>query len=507
MSHELRPTSLDALTFPGATDASILRGIHNTEYSAILRSYIMLGGSVVYDPDVALESDPDAYRKMVAEISIASKLQKRARRATSSGWQIHSTDVRFQGVCDLLEHILESASGFRTSLYTLLYKTILSGFGCARIHGDFSWRTFPGTFGPGVWWVPSKLNDVDKQRWRLHKEDPVNTAVGMPLWFWAIQDTLNYDWHRIDLPDAPSGLRRRDYIWAKSAEDEMDLGYGHGLARSLLHKWFMSTHAWMYAIDGAETWAKGKTVVKTPKTIGGTTIPGDSGLSDSIRRQAVERQKLADTFSQSLSRHVVVIDSDQEVEVLSRPNSGHESVKWIIENIEDDYSEMILGINPKLQMSRNIDIDPDIIESDQQLLETAINEDLIPNIVDYNAPRFQELGWDCEEIKANCRFVMARRNGMTPEQIGKNIQIVLAAGAPVHRADIYGLTGLRPVSPGSPDAIFQPQAGQPVSMRPAGEGRSDWTPGADGGPQEKTSAPSPGGAPIPQVNKGGFQQG
>lgn len=506
------PPALDALVFPEAPRSHIVPGIHNTHYASSLRNFLQLGVNVVYDPDLALDQDPESYRKIVAEATIAAKLQKRVRRAVAAGWQIHSKDGRYQGVCDLIETMLGGIQGFRRSLYMLLFQTLLSGFGTARIVGTVVEEQLPGTPMPATWWLPTALYDVSKQRWREHREDPLWVERGWPKSFWALQDVENFEWYRIDMPDSPPGLRRRDYIWAKYAEDEMDLGYAHGLARGLWHKWFMLTHAWMYANDGAESWAKGKIVAKTPKTLGGATLPGEGGISQQQRAQAEIRDKLARQIAQQMSRHVIVLDTEQEYEVFGRPESGHESVKWIVEKIEAELAELILGIDTS-QSTRTYDIDPDIVDGDKQLLEDAINEDLIPTLIDTNAPGFAALGWSPEELKRNCKFTLRRNAGSDPETTGKSIQIALAAGAPVHRADVYGGMGLTPVDANSPDALFAPQAGQPiaggqVSVRQPGQGTADWQAQPNGEPvQQVGGSPSPGGASVPQLNGGGLQLG
>lgn len=498
------PSPLDALMFPGATPDSLVNGVHSTEYAATLRASFLAGMNVVYDPDVVLEADPEAYRKFVAELTIAAKLNKRVRKATASGWQVHSKDTSYRGVCDLIEHMLDSIRGFRRSLYTLLYQSSLTGFGCVRISGSFVNEALPGTLGPRNWWLPSVLTDVSKQRWRLHREDPILVDQGMPLFFWAVQDVETYDWHRVDLPGAAPGLRRCDYVWVKPAEEEIDLGYGHGLGRGILHKWNMLTHAWLYAFDGAESWSKGKILVKIPNTQGGGALPG-SGMGDEYRRQAAIRDDVANQVAKQMSRHVIVLNTDQEYEVFGRPESGHESVKWMIEKIDAELSEMILGVDTKVA-NRVFEVDPEIVEADQQILEMGINEDLLPALLDYNAANFQELGWNVEDLKRNCAFVMRKKSGQTPEQMGKSIQIALAAGAPVHVDDIYGGLGLTPVDRNSPHAVFAPQAGQPisgdqVSLREPGSGMDDFPVGPDGAPLENVSTPSPGGASIPQPGK------
>lgn len=500
---------LSSLHFPDAPEEALAPDLYNTYYAGLLRSSVQYGNRIVIDPDAVLEMDPEAYQKMVAEITIAAKLRKRSLKTSSAGWQIHSESRHMDGVCQLLEGLVKkNLTGLKTSIYTLINKANLLGFGTARVFGDFRSFKARGDMFERRWWVPTNLVDVDKQRWRINQEDPLLIEKGWPQYFWAVQDILNYNWYRIDRPENPAGLRRCDYVWLKPSEEETDMGYGHGLGRGLLHKWFMLTHNWMYANDGAESWAKGKIVIRHPNTLGGASIPGSTGLSSQHRAAQQLRDDLAEAAAKQLSRHVLVIDKEQEYEVFGRPESGHESVKWIVEKVEEELEEFILGV--KASANLPYDVDPDLVNHDKDLVEGALNSDFIPNLIRWNEPNLRELGWDTEDLIGECEFILSRDSGLDPETRGKSIQIVMAAGAPVHRADLYKGLGLTPVDESSPDAVWAPQAGQPMS----GMGVVPRQPGeeVDGGPHDPVTgvstssggvgAPSPGGAPIPQPGRG-----
>jgi hypothetical protein len=491
---------VEALSFPGAPSTALSPDMHNTFYANLLRRYLQYGNSIVFDPDYSLDAEPEIYSKIVNELSIASKLRKRSQRVVSAQWRIHTKDQEKLGLCDLLTDVFSRIQGFRRSLKALNYNSTLSGFSTLRIFGSFVTCKLDGDHKHRRWWIPTNLVDVSKQRWRINKEDPLNIERGFAPYFWSVQDVITYQWYRIDAPGAVPGLRRMDYVWAKASEDEYDLGYGHGLSRGIFHRWFMNSHAWIYAMDGAESWSKGKVVINNPNSLGGATIPGDSGLKAQKQAQQI-RDDIAAAAAEQLSRHVLVLDSGQEFGVFARPESGHESVKWIIDQTGKDLDEYILGKRPNDNVTW--DVDPEIVNGDKNILEEAINGDLMRAIISFNEPNFRALGWTSDQVK-KCKFVMQRDGGYDPETIGKSIQIALAAGVPVHRDDVYKGLGLTPVNAGSPDAVWAPQPGQPVSvdLRKPGEGPGDAPRDMVGGTKEggaspNLGCPSPGGPYTP----------
>lgn len=491
-----------ALEFPDAPQELLTNDQFNSIYAGILQPYLHQGNGVILDPDFAIEADPEAYRKMVAELAIASKLRKRTLKVISAPWRVYSKDKALIGLCGLLEHIFHKIKRFRVALHSLTFNSNLKGMATSRIFGEFQDVKLKGDWQPRRWWLPTNMIDVGKQRWRIHKEDPERVRQGADPYFWAVQDIVNYNWYRIDDPNGPPGLRRQDYVWAKSSEDEDDLGYAHGLGRGIYHRWFMASHSWIYAMDGAESWSKGKIVISTPNSLGGGTIPGSLSMAGQRKQQAI-RDATAQAAAKQLSKDVLVLDSGQEFQLFGRPESGHESVKWIIEKTDEDYDEYILGI--KKGENKPWSVDPDIVGSDKNNLEDCINDDLFESIITNNEYNFYELGYTLDDVR-ECRWEMKRDSGLDPEQRGKSIQIVLAAGAPVHQDDLYGGLGLTPVDHDSPDAVWAPQAGQGaaqdmgVQVREPGQGVDDWQANPDGSPVEPVSAPTPGGAPLPQAN-------
>ena len=60
-----------ALEFPDAPSHLLTNDQFNSIYAGVLHPFLHQGNTTVIDPDIALEADPEAYRKMVADLTIA----------------------------------------------------------------------------------------------------------------------------------------------------------------------------------------------------------------------------------------------------------------------------------------------------------------------------------------------------------------------------------------------------------------------------------------------------
>ena len=486
---------MQSLTFPEAFDRSDLlsEDQRSNYYSEILRRNLLQGNMAVLDPDTALEMDPQAYQKIKQELGIAAKLSKRAAKTASAPWSFYAADRSLLPLCEIMTELLKGVKRLRTSLKAMTKAATLEGWATARIFGEFRYTTMPGDFTPRYWWLPTDIVNVSKQRWRVNRttKGSYDLPEGADV-HWTIQDVMNQQWYKLDEPGSPPGLRRADYVWIRSDEDEDDLGYSHGLSEALAHKWYMLTHAWIYGMDAAESWSKGKIIIQTPNSFGGATIPGSSGISEQ-RKQEVIRDRLATKAAEQLSRHVLVLDSDQEYTVVGRPDSGADSVSWLVKEIKTELDELILGVRPG--EIHPWDVDPELVNEDKSILEEGVNADLVAAMIMWNLPNFSALGWCYEEV-SQCQWQMKRESGFSPEQIGKNIQIAMAAGVPVHRKDIYRGLGLTPIDPGDEDAVFAPQPGSPVN----GDSMGVRLTGPNDVQTPTTSTPAPS---FPQNNPGG----
>lgn len=430
----------------------------SSEYSSTLRNALLQGGLSVLDPDIVLDSDPEGYRKMLAETQILSKLEKRVRRSACADWLFTTTDVRHRPVLPIFMAAFQCIQGFTRARKSLLANTILKGWATARIEGEFVERMMPGDSQVRRWWVPTVLTDVAKQRWRV-TDNRWGEEGCEPNYEWAIQDVVTHRWYRMDVPGAPPGLRRIDYAWGRYWDTEEDIGYSHGIGRALFHKWYMGSHNWVYALDGAESWSKGKIVIKTPRTFGGQSLPGD--VKGQRSGEAI-RQKLAVEARKQMARDILVIDSEQDFKVHGQPTSGFEATKWIADSIDDQYREAILGVLAKDKEH----VDPDVVNDDKETLDDAV-ADVVYAFIEWNWFNWLEMGLNPEELRSSVRYFTKRVSSTDPEALGKAMLIAQAMGVPVTKDDVYdGLALTKPQE--EDDVALAPPPGSPMSHSVAG---------------------------------------
>lgn len=446
---------VEAFRIPDHED-SVAVDQRSSEYSSTLRNALLQGGLSVLDPDVVLDADPEGYRKMTAETQIMAKIEKRVRSSACSDWLFTTTDARHRPLLPMFVAAFRHIQGFSRARKAMLANAILKGWGTARIEGEFVNCLMPGDTEVRRWWVPTVLTDVAKQRWRVTSARiGVNDGVE-PNYEWAIQDVISHRWYKMDVPGAPPGLRRIDYAWCRYWETEEDIGYSHGLGRSLFHKWYMGTHNWVYALDGAESWSKGKIVIKTPNTLGGQGLPGDV---QNQRSGSAIRQKLANEARKQTSRDVIVIDALQDYKVHGQPTSGYEATKWIAESIDEQYRELILGV-----LDKKDKIDPEVINDDKNTLDEAL-ADVTCAFIEWNLPNWEALGADPDELRHSVRFFTKRVNSTDPEAIGKSMLIAQAMGVEVTKDDVYD--GLSLTKPQAEDEVaLAPPPGSPMTGAP-----------------------------------------
>lgn len=483
--------TLDAMGFRGARDDELALSQTSSSYSPRLFTEIVAGRQYVIDPDEALRQDPDAYRKIEAEPTIIAKVLKRAGRVASADWSVTAKDSTYDGVAKIVGQLLQKVRRFNISLRTLSKNSTVQGRALARIDGDIFTQHLPGDLAERNWWAPTKLTNVSKQRLRINIVPEEDRVDGESAYYWAIQDVSTLKWFKIGGADATVGLRDIDYVEAIYAEDEMDLGYAHGLMKAMVSKWFMLTRAWMYALEGAETWAFGKTIVTTPRKLVSDATLGSPGVTGFEANQANVR-KLARDVANMLRNNTVVITEGQTVEVLARPDSGSEAVTNLIDMLSDDFAELILG--RRKGENHEWDIDPDIIVMDRLVLEDAVNNGLIRPIIEHNMPNFAALGWTSAELIDNIQWSVARQSVLDTEVSGRNMMVAQSLGVPIDKNDVYEKLSLKPIEANSPDAVHAPQAGQPIQGARSNV-QLDNDPIVDHAPT--VEPPAPGGSPTP----------
>lgn len=442
----------------------------------------------VLDPDAALREDPEFYDKVYRELSIAAKLARRCRKTASAGWVItgKGDTPEVQKAKDFLMWAYSHIKDFKRAQFELTYQGVMKGWGLARIDGRYETEQISGDDQERRWWVPTTLSDVSKERMRINERSDLEVAEGYSRYYWAMQDPITQRWHPLDFDGAPPGLRRIDYCWFHSQGAEDDVGYKHGLARYLVTRWYFLTFLWLYAVDAAESWGKGKVVVQSPQAQGGFKggFPGD--LRGGQKSQAQIKEELAAQVARQMARHVLVLSDQENYQVFGQPTSGSEAIMGPLQEAKKEIHEMILGVD----YDSDQEIDKSVVDFDMCNLESAM-DDLKWATYKWNRHNLLARGipkWAFKYVT----WSKKRDRETTPEQHGKVLMIAAALGAAIHKDDVYEGLGLTYVRPESPDALHLAPPGSPAKGLETGGGMG--MPGDPVGAQLS--------AVNPQTNKG-----
>lgn len=475
----------EALYFPKARRAEAAAVRHNSAYSSDLRSRLRYALDSLQDPDIVLEIDPEGYSKILRELGVYSKINRRAKKVASADWlfQVENSeneepeedtseamdqdmvvgpavpaaesdepseqDKEEDKLCRIFTKAFNYINDFPKARKLLSRDSTLKGLGLLRIFGKFIDMKMPGDTTKRRWWVPTKLQHVDKQRMRLilgsiRKGTPDRIR-------WAVQDIFSLVWYFLK-PNNPPGLREEDYIWCHYDPEESSLGMGTGLGSPIHHKWWILTHLWIYAADGAERFAQGRMIFKVPRGSGGGA---DLASQDSnIQSNTTRKQTLITEWESAMARHAFAVDDDQDYEFLQGPEKGHEILTSLIHEIKGELNECIFGdVEGK-------EIDQDIINEDRDAIESAINQYLKRAFILNNGPNFEAMGYDLEELQGLIFFRIRRELSSDPEAMGRVLLQATALGMPLDADEAYDKLGLtRP--PGVPDVILVAPPGAP----------------------------------------------
>ena len=124
-------------------------------------------GSTVFDPDAALRQDINIYEKMLKDTVIAHAIMQRKHRTSGRKWLFNAaTDSEQDNLVKesfviLFKRIRRFQMARRNS-----QAAIIRGRTFGRIFGKRVLFQMPGDTKPRKWWFPTRIQDVDKRRFK-----------------------------------------------------------------------------------------------------------------------------------------------------------------------------------------------------------------------------------------------------------------------------------------------------------------------------------------------------
>lgn len=455
------------------------RSIQGDVYAwALSSSYVE--GMRVFDPSRALANDPDIYTKIELCSPAANALDQLCLRVASKSWRLtpasdDPVDVR---TAKVLEALARKTPRF-TASRAILARAALWGGRYAQMTGAYRFERLPDDRVPRRWWVPGRLVDIDRRRWRAIAGKTPDGGVTVRWEMWSVGRRA---WEPIGHPEW--------FVKHIFSEREDALGAGYGLAESLQDDVYAYQIAKREGLEGLTRWAQGLPVLK---------LDGTKDAKTGLPNETLALRGLA-VLKKMRAAGGLVIDKDDELELKEATGSGHQIVKDFLAILASDIRQRILGQDMQSGseggglnkgLSEIADSTEAVIQAQQEGLDDTLSVDFVGLLHRLNKPALASMGLSEGRTP---RFTTTKEKVEDPT---KNVEVVtkaLSAGIPLVRDEVYEKLGMTP--PGPDDEVIEGHAppdpfggGAPFGADPAGQDPDAEPAGARRGPPPRAGTP------------------
>ena len=466
--------------------------VRNTSQQLYLRalSQVWRNGVQVYEPSVWLQRDPEAEEKMLRDPDIAHAVGYRRHLIAGRQWQIQPRrqSPRAPVAVMVATELLESIKRFTEARFKLA-RAFFSGARYGRIHGDFRKLTL-GDGKARWWWVPVRIEDVDKRFYRIvPRLDGADLSATWEKW-----DIPSMNWVPLTVQESAQIIKHT------YNDDQNSLGYGQALREALGWVWYAKTNVAQETLLAVERYA------------GGILRARVNGARDAAT--GLPNEELIEAWTSKLenlrARHVLVHDSEDEVEVIQGNDGGSAVLDTMRAELRSAVFTLVLGANLTTGADKGgsyalAEVQENsteaLVQYDREILEESLTDDLLGAVWFRNHPNLVELGIAEEKP----RFSITQEKREDPEKRANVANILHTMGVALPLDEVMEQSGFRvpeageavveggspapPPAPGGPSAQFGLQFYTPhvPAGRPDG---GEFMPGhGKGKPPERSLAP------------------
>lgn len=428
--------------------------------------------SQLYQPSVWLGQEPEIDEKMLRDPDIAHAVGFRCKLVAGRQWTLVPKDAN-DPLADLAVDIGTKLLGHKLKKFTqsraLLARAFFHGQRWARIHGE----CVPLTLGDGkrrMWWVPTRLEDVDSRQVRMVPE--VDTRTGEIANRYQLWNVGRGDWER-DEKNQPRRMTNddlRQYVVHTYEDEQGSLGFGKGLRDALAWCWRTKAHVFEEAGRAIERFAGGMMLAK----VNGLK-DGEQSLPNPALMQAV-----LSAIENARARHSLVIDRDDEIEVVQGSAEGWQMLTDFREALRSMVLTLVLSANLPTSADKGgsfalsetqADSTEATMQYDREALEESLTDSLVRQTWANNYPNLLELGLALPEdnYSSQPRFNIKQEQKLDPEKRANVAKMAHEIGLPLPKAELYEQLGFR-----------QPEEGEDV-LDGAEPMQAGFGPGGEGG--------------------------
>lgn len=395
-------------------------------------------GIQLHDPSLWLLKHPELEEQMLRDADIKHAIQMRRHMVAGSEWQLQPRSPNHERApmacmvgTELLDH-LKDFTGVRLNLA----RAFFSGARFGRVHGEYRNLTL-GDGNVRRWWVPVRVEDIDKRRYRIvPKHDPETNDISA---HWERWNVGLADWEPETAKDAKHTIR---HIYQ---DDEASLGHGRGLREALAWWWYAKEHVFVESLQAVERFAQGVLTAK----VNGARDANTGRPNDEVMRA------WQDVLEDMRSRHVLVYDEADQIEMVQSGGEGWNLLANIREELKQTITTLILGANLPTTATAGgsyalggvqADSTAMLIDYDRETLDETLTDDLLGCIWWRNYPNLRQLGiWDQKP-----RFKTVNKQNQDPKERAETAALLHNIGVDLAVEDIASQTGFRAPEPGEP---------------------------------------------------------
>jgi len=388
-------------------------------------------GVQLYDPSVWLAREPEIEEKMLRDADIAHAVGFRRHLIAGRQWGVIAraeSSPRAPLAVHVARELLGGIKHFTTARVNLA-RAFFSGARFARIHGEPRTLTL-GDGRPRTWWIPRRLEDVDKRMYRIRPT--VDDQAGRITACWERWNIVTQEFEPESLDDATATIR---HVYQ---DDQGQLGYGRALREALGWWWFAKTHVFSESLQAVERFAQGIIHARVDGVRDAATGLPNAELIAAWR----------DVLEDLRGRHVLVSDKADEIDMIQGSAEGWQVLGEVRKELRSTIFTLVLGANLTTAADDGgsyalAEIQENsteaLVQFDRETLEETLTDDLLGCIWFRNYANLRDLGIHEEKP----RFSIVQEKKQDPRERSDVAATLNGMGVELSLQDVLEQTGFR----------------------------------------------------------------
>lgn len=396
----------------------------------------------IHDPSYELGQDPLVYAKVSRDPVVAHAIRFRKLLAAGREWRIEPASEESPAdakAAEIVKALLDKIFGF-TDARIRLGDSIFRGSSYEFIEGARGFERIAGI--PGQWWVPRRLKNVSRLRFRLVRER------GRISWeFWSAE---RQDWEPLEHPEW--------FCRATFDDTEESLGYGQGLLGTLYRFQALKSQSMQRMGRACERFSNGFAVFKVANADQPAKPRGGPSRGAQTRATAALQ-----SYAKHRTDDAIAIDKEDEFTFVNGIGEGWAILTDAIGYLDTNMVMAVLGstlatmqslgeVGSNAKAKEHATSTESLSQADRDGLAEVLTRDLVGAVWRQNRWQIQDLapGAAMPSLK------IGQQKQDDPTVASTVVATLLGAGVPLLSSEVYSKTGF--TIPGEDEAVIEPVA-------------------------------------------------